>query len=335
MSHSLLSGIAAMLVVMLALARSTSLRGLMLHLPRPALRASSALSKVRWDSLLAAIGRVPCEYYQVPCEYYRVPCEYYLGYAASRHGARLCTERAEKHAGDSHPYSMSVLGVPSIGCSEYPHGQDAPSLRERRNATPISAGFVGLLSHRWLHRRARRARHLDVTRPLRPRSAHVPPAVPPEQQSPMARAGPCRRRAGRLLWWPHWSTGVTAHNCRHTRAKPRVAGAQRPCVPSDHSEYPVWHAHHPSVSTQSTCLESLGRTGHQSTGKNPRVPCAVVGHLFISVRMAHASCCVPRRMRRQLPTQTHRTLRQYYYGTCPHAADGFALMRSPSSECWR
>ncbi len=51
-SHSLLSGIAAMLVVMLALARST-LR-LTFYLPRPALRASAAPSKVRWDTLLAA-----------------------------------------------------------------------------------------------------------------------------------------------------------------------------------------------------------------------------------------------------------------------------------------
>jgi hypothetical protein len=46
-SRSWLSGIAAMLVVMLALARSTSLRGLMLYLSRPALHASAALHKVR------------------------------------------------------------------------------------------------------------------------------------------------------------------------------------------------------------------------------------------------------------------------------------------------
>ena len=51
MSHSLLSGIAAMLVVMLALARSTSLRVLMLHIPRLAYRASSAQHKVCWDTL--------------------------------------------------------------------------------------------------------------------------------------------------------------------------------------------------------------------------------------------------------------------------------------------
>ena len=52
-----------MLVVMLALVRSTSLRALMFYLSRPVLRASSAPPKVRWDSLLAATGRVPCEYY--------------------------------------------------------------------------------------------------------------------------------------------------------------------------------------------------------------------------------------------------------------------------------
>jgi hypothetical protein len=96
MSHSLLSGIAAMLVVMLALARSTSLRRLMFYLPRPVRRASFALHKVRWDTLIAATGRVPCEYYRVPCEYYRVPREYYLRNAASHHGARCCTERAER-----------------------------------------------------------------------------------------------------------------------------------------------------------------------------------------------------------------------------------------------
>ena len=62
MSHSLLSGIAAMLVVMLALVRPSLWRGLMLYVPRLALRASSAPPKVRWDSLLAATGRVPCEY---------------------------------------------------------------------------------------------------------------------------------------------------------------------------------------------------------------------------------------------------------------------------------
>ncbi len=52
--HSLLSGIAAMLVVLLALVRSTSLRVLMLHIPRLALRASSALYKVRRDTPSAA-----------------------------------------------------------------------------------------------------------------------------------------------------------------------------------------------------------------------------------------------------------------------------------------
>jgi hypothetical protein len=74
-SRSLLSGIAAMLVVMLALVRSTLWRGLMLYVPRLALRASAVPSKVRWDTPLAATGRVPCEYH--------------LGYAVSRHGARL------------------------------------------------------------------------------------------------------------------------------------------------------------------------------------------------------------------------------------------------------
>jgi hypothetical protein len=46
-SHSLLLGIAAMLVVMLALVRPTLLRGLMLYVPRLALRAASAPPKVR------------------------------------------------------------------------------------------------------------------------------------------------------------------------------------------------------------------------------------------------------------------------------------------------
>ncbi len=55
-SHSLLSGIAAMLVVMLALARSTSLRGLMFYPSRPTLRASSAPYKVCWDTPSAATG---------------------------------------------------------------------------------------------------------------------------------------------------------------------------------------------------------------------------------------------------------------------------------------
>jgi hypothetical protein len=50
MSRSLLSGMASMLVVMLYLARSASLRGLMLYLSRPFLRASAAQSKVRWDT---------------------------------------------------------------------------------------------------------------------------------------------------------------------------------------------------------------------------------------------------------------------------------------------
>jgi hypothetical protein len=56
MSRILPPGIAAMLVVMLALARSTSLRGLMLYLSRPFLRASAAQSKVRQDTPFAATG---------------------------------------------------------------------------------------------------------------------------------------------------------------------------------------------------------------------------------------------------------------------------------------
>ena len=55
-SRGLLSGIAAMLVAMLALAWSTLWRGLMLYVPRLTYRASSAPSTVRWDSLLAATG---------------------------------------------------------------------------------------------------------------------------------------------------------------------------------------------------------------------------------------------------------------------------------------
>jgi hypothetical protein len=66
--------IAAVLVVMLALVRPSLWRGLTFYLPRPALRASSALHKVRGGMPLAAAG-------------------FGLGL------------RAE----DSHPYSMRVL----------------------------------------------------------------------------------------------------------------------------------------------------------------------------------------------------------------------------------
>ena len=48
-SRGLPAGIAAMLVAMLALVRSTLWRGLVLHLSRPVLRASPALHKVRWE----------------------------------------------------------------------------------------------------------------------------------------------------------------------------------------------------------------------------------------------------------------------------------------------
>jgi hypothetical protein len=82
----LLPGIAAVPVVMLALVRPSLWRGLTFYLPRPALRASSALHKVRGGMPLAAAG-------------------FGLGL------------RAE----DSHPYSMRVLRVPSLGCAEYPH----------------------------------------------------------------------------------------------------------------------------------------------------------------------------------------------------------------------
>ena len=54
LSCGLLPGIAAMLVVTLSLVWSTSLRGRTFYLPRAALRAYSALYKVRWDTPLAA-----------------------------------------------------------------------------------------------------------------------------------------------------------------------------------------------------------------------------------------------------------------------------------------
>jgi hypothetical protein len=59
--HGLPSGIAAVLVAMLALVPSTLWRGLTFYLSRPVLRTSSAPPKVRWDTLLAATWRVPCE----------------------------------------------------------------------------------------------------------------------------------------------------------------------------------------------------------------------------------------------------------------------------------
>jgi hypothetical protein len=50
----MLPGVAALLLVMLALARSTLRTGLTFYLPRRVLRASSALYKVRWETPLAA-----------------------------------------------------------------------------------------------------------------------------------------------------------------------------------------------------------------------------------------------------------------------------------------
>ena len=81
-SHSLLPGIAAMLVVTLSLVWSTSLRGLTFYLPRAALRAHSALYKVCWDTPLAATA---------------------FGSGFRAEGSDL--------------YSMRVLRVPSLGYS--------------------------------------------------------------------------------------------------------------------------------------------------------------------------------------------------------------------------
>jgi hypothetical protein len=204
----------------------------MLCVPRLALRAASAPSKVRWDSLLAAIGRVPCEYY-------RVPCEYYLGHAASRPGARLhlCAQRSVH--GTLIRTRCGYVEYHPWGAHSTHTGEMRRACVQRSNANPISAGLVTRVTGGCTGEREERvisteAEQADEGRRTYRRRFHRRRTARrlAQARAVAAQVGPACLR-----------TRVTAHDCRHTRSKSRVAGPQRPCVPLDHSEYPGAGAH--------------------------------------------------------------------------------------------